>query len=94
MAKVTITAEAKQHLLAKGTNELRVQHAECGGWGGPVIRPAVLAGAPTNSQGYQQQNINGIEVYVHEDLKVQPEGITIALGGWGPFRFVTLTGAV
>lgn len=54
----------------------------------------MLAGAPTNSQGYQQQNINGIEVYVHEDLKVQPEGITIALGGWGPFRFVTLTGAV
>jgi len=94
MVKVEITPEAQKYLLAKGTDELRVQYADCGGWGGPVIRPAVLAGPPTDTDGYQQQNINGFEVYVSDHLRVQPEGIRIGLSGWGPFRFVTLEGAV
>ena len=54
----------------------------------------MLAGAPSNSKGYNHQHIDGLEVYVSEDIKAQPSGIRIALGGWGPFRFITLEGAV
>ena len=94
MLPIVVTNEARDHLLKKGTRQVRIEHAQCGGWGGPEIRPAVLAGAPSVSTGYHHQHVDGLDIYVSDKINAQPSGIRIALGGWGPFRFITLEGAV
>ncbi|NLG86700.1 MAG: hypothetical protein GX489_05725 [Firmicutes bacterium] len=54
----------------------------------------MLAGAPSDSEGYQYHQVDGLNIYISDKIKAQPSGIRIALGGWGPFRFITLEGAV
>ena len=94
MLQIAVTDEAKNYLLKKGTKEVRIEHAECGGWGGSAIRPAVLAGAPSDNASYDHQHVDGLDVYISDRIKAQPNGIRITLGGWGPFRFITLEGAL
>ena len=53
----------------------------------------MLAGAPDQDNGYQHHHIHGFEIYVNDELRVGPRGIKIGLGGWGPFRFISLEGA-
>lgn len=54
----------------------------------------MLAGAPADSEGYHQQHIDGLDIYISDEIKAQPGGIRVTLSGWGPFRFVNLEGAV
>lgn len=58
-----------------------------------MIRPAVVAGAPYSREGYEITTVDGIEVYVSNEIEADPEGMVVDLGGWGPFRFLTLEGA-
>lgn len=54
----------------------------------------MLAGAPDNNNGYDKQHVDGVDVYVSEDIRPLNSGIEVVLGGWGPFRSLTVVGAM
>ncbi|WP_019593334.1 CC/Se motif family (seleno)protein [Thioalkalivibrio sp. ALM2T] len=77
MTDITLTEAARDWLAGNGgefTLRLSTRHGCCGGQAGvPVAEP----GAPRNAAGYTEREINGVRIFVADDLGTGPYRIDL-----------------
>ncbi|WP_018950179.1 CC/Se motif family (seleno)protein [Thioalkalivibrio sp. ALMg11] len=77
MTEVTVAGAARDWLAGQGgevTLRLSTRHGCCGGQAGvPVAEP----GAPRNADGYTAREIDGVRVFVADDLGAGPYHIDV-----------------
>jgi hypothetical protein len=52
----------------------------------------VYAGAPTESSGFGQEQVDGLKVYWQKNMQISHDGIKIDLVGFGPFKQLIVDG--
>ncbi len=59
---------------------------------GTYSKPVVLAGKPENNDDFNEQEVDGINVYVPKDQELKSDVIAIELKGLGPFKQLSVSG--
>ncbi|QKT03364.1 hypothetical protein HUS23_05880 [Ectothiorhodospiraceae bacterium 2226] len=83
MTHITLSAEAREWILAnRGSVTLRASPRH-GCAGGHAAVPVATLGAPEASEDYARTNIDGVDVFVARALEGEPYRITLeGLWGW------------
>ena len=81
---IFIEEEAKQYIKENGLKTIYLTIVRCQSWSGYYYQPAVGEGRPEESykENYFRYMVDGLEVFVRDDVKSRKEGLTVYLGSY------------
>lgn len=86
MEMIQIDEKAKQYIEERNADSITIKLTKRGGgWAGCTYEPTVLVGAPSLTQDYKLEEVDGIKVYISPLINMD-NGIKILLSGFAMFK--------
>jgi len=91
--RIVFEGQAEQWLRERGGQVTVDPPGPGGGWAAPRrARVALRAPWPHEADRYHRHSLNGLEIYLHSNLVLVSEAITIRLVGWWKLKWLDVSG--